>query len=259
MPPVNLAEALDELATNVLRDRSAIVSGPNDQLWSDETLVRYINDAYFRFARQSLCLRDDATPAVTQVELDTDTRRYELHPAVVAVISARYDTDTNDLPRIGRLGLPGQPMLDAPFQGWDPSASVSTPGRPRAYWTDEGVVMKDTARALLMLDNTPTAAEAGLIIQMRVCRVPLEQLTLDDLDAKILIPEEYHFDMLDWAAYRALRNHDADTELRQKADSHKDAFEATVQRVKVEMLRKMFAPLGWGFGRNGFTWSGNNG
>ena len=49
---MTLQELLDELAKNILRDRSSITSGPDDNFWSDETLVGYINEAERRLARQ---------------------------------------------------------------------------------------------------------------------------------------------------------------------------------------------------------------
>ena len=71
---MTVGELLDELARNVLRDRSNLISGPDDNLWSDETLVRYMNEAQYRFARRSLALRVDSDdePDVCEFALVAD-------------------------------------------------------------------------------------------------------------------------------------------------------------------------------------------
>jgi hypothetical protein len=52
---MELSDLLDELRNNILYDRSDSVSGDPDQLWSDATLVRYINEAQRRFAKSWSC------------------------------------------------------------------------------------------------------------------------------------------------------------------------------------------------------------
>ena len=67
------------------------------------------------------------------------------------------------------------------------------------------------------------------------------------------VPEDYHLGLLDWAAYRALRNVDSDADAIAAADKYKDAFMDMVEQARTDTLRKTFAPLQWGFGRNAFT------
>jgi len=102
---MNLEALLGELRENVLRDDAELASGPNDFLWSDETLVRYINEAQRKFARKTLLLRDASTPEVAQVTLRAGVSSYVLHDRVLAVVSAKYDTDSVDLGRVGRAAV----------------------------------------------------------------------------------------------------------------------------------------------------------
>jgi hypothetical protein len=44
------------------------------------------------------------------------------------------------------------------------------------------------------------------------------------MDATFETPEDYDLDVLEWAAWRALRNWDLDAEDRTKADQHKQAI-----------------------------------
>jgi hypothetical protein len=89
---------------------------------------------------------------------------------------------------------------------------------------------------------------------MRAIRMPLNNLSLSNPDDCPEVPEEYHIDILNWAMYLALRNHDVDSEMRAKADDAKTRFDEVVLEVRNEMLKRMFNPIGFGFGRNGFSW-----
>lgn len=250
-------ELLDELRLNMLRDGSDIVSGPNDFLWSDDTLIRYINDAYRRFSRRTLLLRDNVTPEYTQVVLVPGQSIYELDSVVLAVVSARYDTDENDLPHASHDDLNVTPYTD-PLM-WDVNQlSTSQPGRPRAYTTDEAVTIGSQTQINLRVYPTPSADELDKIIYMRVARLPIANITLADLDSEPEIPEDYHLDMLGWAAYRALTNHDVDGGAEGKAEKFKAAFNAVLEEAEQEAKRKMFSSTRFAFGRSGFSWSRNS-
>lgn len=246
---MNLEGLLSELRGNVLRDDAELASGPDDRLWKDEALVLYINDAYLRFARRTLALRDASTPEVVEIPLDAGVSLYELHRSILSVVSARYDTDTSDLVRVGRSLME---YMTPPDPIWfDPDAVILNPGRPRAFGTDETV---EGGTVHLQVWPVPTVTEAGKLIRLRVARKPLVLFTLDDTEAECELPEEYQIDMLEWAAYRAQMNSDVDG-ASAMAEKHKDRFEAAVAEVLRDMRRKMFAPLQFQYGRNGFTWS----
>lgn len=245
---MTLEDLLDELRNNILRDIAA------PYLWTDGTLVRYIDDAQRRFARRTLCIRDATTLDVTQVTLETAVENYTLHPSVLAVISARYDTDTTDLARVGHSQVSG---AIAPDTLWFDINTITgfPPGRPRAVLTDEQIDTDAPGKAAISLRvyPAPTLVENGKIIYLRVARLPMAAFSENNLSAVCEIPEDYQLDLLEWAAYRARRTYDADAGDSVKADSHRARFEEAVKEAQTEMKRKLFAPLKWGFGRNGFT------
>ena len=154
-------ELLDELSGGILRDRSSQIGGPDDSLWSDESLLRYINEAETRLTTIGLVLHDATTTAVTQVPLSEGVAQYTLHPSIIAVISARYSGDPFDLSRAGHDALfafsrpdtaffdpavvpnlpPGKPLDGLPTSSWTPSpvslawsACVSTRHPRRIIW-----------------------------------------------------------------------------------------------------------------------------
>lgn len=250
---MNLEALLAELRENVLRDDAELASGPNDQLWTDETLVRYINDAVQRFARKTLSLRDASTPEVVEVSLATGVSTYVLHESILAVVTARYDTDTVDLHRIGRSAV----MLAVPHEDppwFDPSAvAAATPGRPLAFSTDETMDVDVKQAVTMTVYPAPTAAENGKIIYMRTARLPLVAFDINELDAECELPEAYQLDMLEWAAYRATRNSDIDGH-SSASERHEARFKAACEEVLKDVRRKMRAPIRFAFGSGGFTW-----
>ncbi len=250
---MNLEDQLSELRFNVLRDRSDIVAGDTDSLWSDETLIRYIKDAERRFARRTLILRDGTTPEIVRVRVRTGVNAYPLHESVIAVISARFDTNQYDMQRSGHAIVTDSKPPE--FLSFDPSVEYTTPpGTPQAYYTDETMVYGRQGKVTLMLYPIPDAAADGKTMNLRVIRVPATGYSLECLDRESEIPEDYQLDVLEWAAYRAQRGFDADAGAPTSADAHKKAFDEAVDAATKELKRAMFASTGLRYGMNGFSW-----
>lgn len=251
---VTLQDLLDELKKGILRDSSSILSGPEDSLWSDTSLVRYIDEAQMRLATIGLVLRDASTPAVTQVKLSAGKSDYTLHPSLLAIISAKYEGDDRDLVRTGHTALSAyQPPSGA--LTFNPDTADLPPGKPVAWASDEQLDMKSGASGIMHLRIYPEpSADYTGTVYLRTIRKPLNPLTLDNLEASPEVPEQYHLGMLDWAAYRALRNIDSDVGNVSESKSFREPFDDMVTQARRDTLRKLFAPTSWGFGRSGFTW-----
>lgn len=256
---MNLGELLEELRDNILHDRSDQIAGASDYLWTDKTLVRYINQAERRFARRTQILRDGTTPDVTVFKTVAFQEMYTLHPSIVAVLSVKLDGDKADLARAGHTGFQTYRQPDSYF--FD-AAQLSTlpPGKPKAWGTDEHLQSDDGGSlsvVALRVYPKPDVKYAGLTARMRVARLPINPLTLENLEAIPEIPEDHHLNMLDWAAYLALRIVDLDGGAPSRANGFRDSFETHCVDAKNEMMRKTFTPMQWEFGRNGFTWEQN--
>lgn len=252
---MELSELLFELRQNILYDRSDRTAGDPDVLWSDETLVRYINEAQRRLARQGLILRDATTPAVTQVTLQDGVEFYPLHQAVLAVMSARLADDAHDLSRTTHAALDTNPAPDDYFN--DTGRQTVPPGRPLAFTTDERLSEDagDSSMSVITLraSPVPSAEHAGKTVNLRVVRMPLTRLELG-VNEKLEIPETHRLEMLDWAAYLALRINDIDAGSVSRAREFRQSFEAHAREARQVAMRKLFAPTGWGFGRGGWAW-----
>lgn len=253
---MTLEDLLDCLRRDILNDRSDRVSGSSDYLWTDTTLVRYINEAQRRFAVGTYMLRDARTPECTRVTLVEGQTSYDLHPAVLAVLSAKISTAQADLQRVGHAALAAYRAPDSTFIDTS-SYQGLPPGRTVAYSTDEELTYDDydsVSTPVLRVYPEPDADAAGTIIQLRVVRKPLEPLTATNLQARPEIPEDHHLEMLDWAAYLALRIVDADAGTPARAAEFKASFEEHVKAARTVVLRKLFAPTGWGHGKGGWSW-----
>lgn len=253
---MNLGELLAELREAILNDRSDRTSGTSDWLWTDAMLVRYINEAQRRFASKSFCLVDGTTDEVTLLTLVEDQDVYPLHPSILAVRSVKLTIATIDLIRVGH---PFLAAYRAPTDRWlDPAAfATATTGAPLAFSTDEELGEDDNgSRSTLQLRvyPVPDADAAGGQLRMRVVRRPLENFIGSDLGAYPEIPEDHHLEMLDWAAYLALRIVDDDAGNPKRAADFAASFNTHVMAARNVVLRKLDQPMPWGFGRRGFAW-----
>lgn len=253
---MTLDELLHELRENILHDRSHRVEGSDDLMWTDATLVRYIDQAQRRLAREALVIRDGVTPEVTRIQLVANQRDYVLRPCVIGVVSAKLASAERNLMRTGHAALGGyQAPAQHHFVPADNLQSLS-PGRPVAFTTDESMISEGLGAfdsAVLRVFPTPDAASVEEI-HMRVVRLPLEALDPLCRNKVPEVPSEHHLEMLDWAAYLALRIVDADAGMPKRALEFRASFEDTVRRARVLSIRRLFAPTQWAFGRGGFTW-----
>lgn len=251
---MNLGELLNELRVNILNDRSDRVSGSSDFLWTDATLINYINIAQRRFARRSLCLRDSKTADCCQVTLVAGQAQYTLHQSVLAVISAQLEGDNQDLRRGGHSVFSTYQPQDAFFFDVNQLA-VLPPDKPFAFSTDETLDEDDNggiSSVVMRMYPVPSAAYAGKKVYLRVVRLPLDKLS--GMSQQSELPEDHQLEMLDWAAYLALRIADHDAGDAPRAENYAKSFEMHAQTARNAAMRKLFAPTTWGFGRNGYSW-----
>lgn len=253
---MTLGELLTLLRESILNDRSDRVSGSADYLWTDKTLVTFINEAQRRFAVRGLVLRDGTTDEVTKVTLKAGVAVYDLHPSIISVMTAKDAEQEADLTRVGHTLFSA---YRANTETWtDPAAwRGREPGPTLAFSTDEAVNATDSdsfGQVSMRLYPVPAAAQEGRTLRLRVIRKPIEPLVPNALSAVPELPEDHHIEMLDWAAYLALRIVDDDAGAPKRAAEFAASFESHVQEARKLAMRKMFAPSGWNFGRGGFSW-----
>jgi hypothetical protein len=265
---------LHTLRANILHDRSDMIEGDEDHLWTDATLCRYIDEAIRRFAKLTLCIRDGTTPQYTQFQTVAYQKMYPLDPTVLAVLSVRslgngtwvngvytgsIQEDKADLARAGHANFDTYREPDTYY--FNPNwLSQLPPGKPLAYDTDEYTVADTNGSVGVMavrLYPIVGPTWAGATMQMRVARMPQARYLNTDLDVIPEIPEDFHLGVLDYAAYLALRIVDHDLGDPERAEEFRQSFARLVDEAKAEMQKKQFAESLFGFGRNGFSYTGN--
>lgn len=262
-----LGALLKELRSNQLHDKSDLVAGASDYLWDDPTLVRYINEAQRRFAREALVIHDYTTDAITLITTVSFQRFYPLDPSIIQVLSVRMQRTDADgavydhtaLPRAGFDAFSNYHTPDPIF--FDPNQlEQMKPGKPVAWGTDDGVTADPNGSfgvQSFRFFPIPDETYAGIPYRLRVVREPINDLVVTNLSAYPEIPAANHLDILDYAAYLALRNVDTDVaggNAVQRAADFEARFDKNCAKAKALVMRKLFAPLQWGFGHNGWSW-----
>lgn len=251
---MKLQEQLDELRNNILRDQSDLVAGDRDALWSDDTLLRYIKNAEWRFARDTFVLRDGTSPLVTRITLRDGVSTYPLHKSVLGVLSARLGLHAPDLQRtnhgiVHTIRAPQWTAYD-PLQNYD-----LPPGKPVAYLTDETSVFASQGGVNLTVYPHPDATQDGHVIHMRVVRRPICGYSVEkDLNRDSEYDDDFALELLEYAAFLAQRTFDADAGAPTSSVDHKKMYDELVARTKKAMLVNAAAFMGVQYGMNGFTW-----
>tara|TARA_Y100001956_G_scaffold74658_1_gene81930 strand:- start:25 stop:726 length:702 start_codon:yes stop_codon:yes gene_type:complete len=227
-------DLLEELRECVLRDVSDATSADEaDYLWTDKQLLRYLNEGYFKYAERSGILEDAATPAVCQIQLEAGKTEYPLHESITRVTSATYNSMVLKLATIAtEHNLPDESAHLTATQ------SIGYRG-VTAFAPDYNV-------GVFHVIGTPTAEDDGKIVRLRVKRLPLVPITEDTLDDPLEMPEQYHLDIVEWAAFRALRNRDYDGENQAKASAHKTQFFASIEEAKQTHRERTFTGMQYG-------------
>ncbi len=207
-----LSELLDYVRKDLLRDKSDLVSGSSDKLWSDELIIRYLDEAQKLFCRRTYALLDNSSD-LSELSLSAGEPEYELDPLILFVFTARVSTES-------------YPMNDWTY-GYIPTYATDCTGLPTAYSLDEAI---RTIRFYPIPDTAYT-------VNLRIARLPASDLTVDDLDAEPEIDPQYHLDLGDFAAYRCLQNNDIDGSNKGSVDSLRKEWEMKVREAKREFYR----------------------
>lgn len=242
---MKLEEILDHLASNVLDDRTALVSGPADSLWSDEVLVRYLNEGQNIFCRKAWPIIDNTSAACCVIALVAGQKTYALHKSVLSVLSATPNDTDIPLSWLNFSLISPSPTIQLPdYYTVPPLAQIEQAGRPGWYSTDD-------ATKQLKIRPAADAANVAAIVQLnlRVARLPLVPLSVDTPELEPEIDDEYHLDLADYAAGRALMQANVDSDQKDEGRKFVDAFELKLRRAKNDRLIAQKAPGRYLFGQ----------
>ena len=198
------------------------------------------------------CLRDGTTPDVTSIQLIPGQTEYQLHWSIFSVLSARKQGAHCDLAKAGHAAFSTYHTPDPYFFDPDWLAELP-PGKVVAYDTDEFILPNDEGSWQTMnLRVYPKPAVPHIYpLRLRVVRMPIYKFSLNNLGAVPEVPSVFHMDLLDYAAYLALRKVDRDAEDIARAEKFLEMFMSHVEEAKELAKRKLFTPLQFGSGAPG--------
>jgi len=206
---MNVDELLSFTANTKLRDFA------EPRLWSDETLLVFLNDGEKQFARRTHMLVDFES-SFTELVTTSGQAAYALDKRIIHVMDV-FSEEGTPLGPITRARRP----------------SITGEGKPRQYALDAG---SNTLRVYPVPDDQYT-------LYLTVARKPLRPLSLDDMDACPEIPEDYHSALGDYAAYRALQNNNAEgADMAGSAKEFLLAWEMAVKEAKRDVYRMRAGP-----------------
>lgn len=241
---MDLASMLTYTAEQFLDDRTTLVEGDGDSLWSDDFLVRQFNRAMRILTRRAWVLIDTGIAPSGVIVLATGKSLYELNSSVLHVFDAQ--PSTQDYP-LGR-GTDSQLKSVSATNGLD----AFEVGEAAALADDAltGVTLSiatDAGTRMMRVYPTPTATQNGVVVALKVARMPTTFLTLDDTAAEPEVDARWHEDICEYAAGKALTLPMVDQD--QKAEGRRllDEFNETVRQARQERVRAEMGTGRWAF------------
>jgi hypothetical protein len=209
------AELLAELKS-VLRETTY------DAAWGDTRLILYMSEGQDRFCEETGFFIDAVNYTVTLIDGQAS---YSIPDRVIQVLEV-----WDGARRLGKF----EERDRAPHLGdsWDPGYTDTAVGLPGAWQTDKST-------GLITFYPVPNAASAGKVFTLRVWRRSRYALTNNDIDPGVPvtpaapeIPERFQLSLVEYAAYKALMQHDMEQQDKVKASDHLAVFTQYIREGK---------------------------
>lgn len=197
--------------------RSQMKDDAAPYLWSDDDIIRYMDDAQKMFCRLTGGLAD-ATSEMTQLLASAaDSRGYIPTDPRILKIRDAYRSDD------------GQPVEvvnyeDLPTKGLRLNSLL--PGKTRY------LIIGMEAHLAVML---PASSDPTISINLLIDRLPLKDIT--DLGQKIEIDAQHHQHLYLWMQHKAYLKQDSETYDKAASDRAEAAFRTYCEAAKVEKDR----------------------
>ena len=237
-----LSEMLD-FCNEYLDNNSDLVDGDPDELWSDESLVRHLNQAMRILCRRAWVIREYGTSPAGVLTLRTGISLYSVHESILKVFDFTPSTASSPLGRTDDIELRSDTPSNV-FNAYEVGeaailASTET-GASRAIATDAGTRM-------LRVYPTPTATENGVQVALKIARLPITFLSVDSLDAEPETPRDYDMDLCDYAIGKSLMRPNIDTQLKVDGRALLAEFDSVVREARRDRQRFELGSSRWAF------------
>jgi hypothetical protein len=246
---VNLADMLAHVR-EYIDDYSDLIDGDPDQLWSDGSIVRHLNQGARILCRRAWAIIEYGVAPAGVIVLATGKVLYPLHPSVLRVFDATPSTQALPLGRDTDISLRDVSLLnrnpDNNFTAyelgeWAARAGVSSlSGVTDAFGTDAGT-------RTVRIFPPPAVAQNGVLMALRVARMPIVELTLDNVDAAPETPREWDMSICDYAMGKCLLRPNIDTQAKVDGRELVASFMEEVRQARQERVRAEMGGNRWAF------------
>lgn len=248
---MNLASMLDYTAKEFLDDRTDLVDGESDSLWSDEYLVRQFNEGQRILCRRAWAIIEYGTAPAGSIVLRTGVSLYPLHASVLRVFDGTPTTQAAPLGRTEDAQIRDTSVVtpypaDA-FNAVELGSAASLAGGSATLSGAPLALASDAASRTLRVFPPPTSTQNGLRVYMKVARLPIEELSTDDTDAEPEVPAEFHMALCEYAAGKALTLPNVDADQKPEGRRLLAAFEEIVRQARQERQRAEAGNNRWNF------------
>lgn len=212
-------DLVTHLRVDLLRDTAL------PYLWSEDFLYRMLNEAQRQFARKTYSIIDT-------IEIETELPTTDVEGNAVGV-------PVYELPVHVLFVFSVQNSNGRPLRNWTrrriPNFNVTGVGSPQAYSMDDNI---RHIRFFPPPDGYGgTAGAAG--IHTFEARVALRPTADIEEDTEPQIPEEYHMDLCDFVAWKALTLPDEDGQNLAIAKEFKGAWLDRISAAKADIYQRM--------------------
>jgi hypothetical protein len=208
--------------------RSDVGDDVTPNLWSDDEIYSYMDDAFKMFARLTGGIPDTSSD-VCRVDISAGDEYSDVSPRILKFREAFLESTRRPLKIINNEDLQSMTREDydrvIPFD-------VNRPGAVRCMVI--GLERNGKAGRVRWV-NLPEVADVALL---SVYRLPLKTLVEGVNDEALYeINEEHHVNLLPWMRYRAYAKDDAETLDRGQSNANRAVFENYCEMAKSEAER----------------------
>jgi len=196
--------------------REVIDESTVQQAWTESTLYGYLAEGQDRFCELSGYFSDISTNTIT---LSDGVAIYAIPSRTIQILDI-----FNGNRRLGKFQEADRAEIS---NDWDVTLDQPQTGVPNAWQTD-----RETG--YITFNKTPTSAEDGTILTLRVWRYSIDEL---DATHDPEIPSRFQRAPIEYAAYKALMHHDEEQQDPVKAADHLASFEEYARQGKSAMRR----------------------
>lgn len=193
---------LEDMLTEL---RSVVDDDPGRPAWSDTALYGFLGEGQDKFCEDTGYFRDARS---FTIELESGTSLYEVPDRIIEILSIWYGYKK-------LTKIPTGSDFDAADTDWSVTLGVPT------HWR------LDEDSGYVVLYPTPSAAVDGERLTLKVWRYSLNDLGTGEHEPEL--PSRLQRACIEWAAYKALSDHDAETQDPVKADDHLDNYKIYVR------------------------------